>query len=499
MAQSPTEGDRVQDLLDALAEPAIILLDAAGAIVRWPRSAAGLHGYAAEEILGRAVDLLYTDEDRRLGRPRRLLAQATARGRVDDEGWRLRKDGSRFWADVVISALRDPAGALTGFAKAARDFTDRHLAGDALRASEERFRLMVDTVEDYAIFMLDPEGRVATWNAGARRIKGWAAAEIVGRSFAAFYGAEDVAAGRPARALAIAARDGRHAEEGWRVRKDGSSFWASVVMTAVRDGGGRLLGFVKVTRDLSERRRAEQEQLRLARAEEAVRVRDELMLLASHELRTPVTALQLQLHSLLRALPDGDRLRARVERALRSGHRLVELVEALLDVSRIATGQFALVLAPADLAALLDEEVARMQRAAAARRCTLTWRGGGELRGVIDRARVAQVVQNLIDNALKYGAGQPVDVSLARDGGDAVIVVRDRGPGIAAADATRIFERYERAAPLRHYGGLGLGLYVARHIARAHGGSLAVHDADGGGAAFTLRLPLALAPGQPEA
>ena len=217
------------------------------------------------------------------------------------------------------------------------------IAHDQLRASEARFRLLVEAVKDYAIFMLDPSGRVVTWNAGAQRIKGYDAREIIGQHFSQFYPAEDVRAGKCERELEGAARDGRFEDEGWRVRKDGTRFWANVVITALRAENGELVGFAKVTRDLTERRRLEQEQLRLGKAEEAIRLRDEFLSLAAHELKTPLTVLQMQLDTLSdRMDQSGQRVATKLQRAAQSSERLANLVESLLDVSRIATGRFAL-------------------------------------------------------------------------------------------------------------------------------------------------------------
>jgi PAS domain S-box-containing protein len=206
------------------------------------------------------------------------------------------------------------------------------------RSGEERFRALVSSVKDYAIFMLDPSGRIESWNAGAEQTKGYTAEEIIGQHMSRFYTPEDLARGLPATLLEAAAREGRVESEGWRVRKDGTRFWADVVITALLDDGGRLMGYAKVTRDLTERLRAQEEQLRLAHAEEALRLRDEFLSIAAHELRTPLSAVQLQLQSLLER-PDGldARARAKVERAWRSGE-LVTLVDTLLDVSRISTG-----------------------------------------------------------------------------------------------------------------------------------------------------------------
>jgi PAS domain S-box-containing protein len=346
-------------------------------------------------------------------------------------------------------------------------------------------------VRDYAIFMLDPDGRIATWNAGAQRIKGYRGDEIIGQHFSKFYPRNDVDAGKPAYELRVADREGRFEDEGWRLRKDGTRFWANVIITALRDPAtDKLVGFAKVTRDLTERRRNEEERLRLAQAEEAVRLRDEFLSIASHELKTPLTAMQLQLQSLRKKVEEHDAvLASKVARATRSGNRLADLVEALLDVSRISTGRFELRRERFDLAASVHDVADRMREAAAMAGCQLSVEAPDAVTGTWDKLRVEQVLVNLLSNAFKYGAGSAVDVALARDGGDAVLTVRDFGPGIAEVDRQRIFGRFERAAPLRNYGGMGLGLYVAREIVEAHGGAVAAANAPDGGAMFTVRLP----------
>jgi PAS domain S-box-containing protein len=356
---------------------------------------------------------------------------------------------------------------------------------------EDRFRLLVEAVEDYAIFMLDPDGRVATWNPGAERIKGYRASEIIGQPASRFYTAEDLSRGRPRALLDRAVRDGRSSDEGWRVRRDGSRFWAHVVVSTVRDRAGRLVGFAKVTHDLTVRRELEGERVRRAQAEEAIRLRDEFLAIASHELRTPLTVVQLQLGSLRERLASaGPAISSRIERALKNAERLGALVATLLETTRIASGAIELAPEPLDLAEVARDVLERLQESAEAARCDLRLAAAGELRGSWDRLRVEQLLTNLVVNALKYGAGAPVVVSVSRDGADAVLEVRDRGPGIAACDLARIFERFERAAPSSHYGGFGVGLYAARQIAEAHGGTVTAANLPERGARFTARLPL---------
>jgi len=236
---------------------AILILDPDGVVTTWNAGAERVKGYRAEEIIGRHFSVFYPPEDVAAGKPDRELVLAATDGHLEDEGWRVRRDGTRFWANVVITTLRDADGALRGFGKITRDLSEQRAVELALRASEERFRLIVEAVQDYAILMLDAEGNVETWNAGARRLKGYSAEEIIGRHFSVFYPPEDNAAGKPARELEIAAAAGRLEDEGWRVRRDGTLFWANVVITALRDPNGTLLGYTKVTRDLTERRAAD--------------------------------------------------------------------------------------------------------------------------------------------------------------------------------------------------------------------------------------------------
>ena len=360
----------------------------------------------------------------------------------------------------------------------------------AFRSSEERFRALVTSVKDYAIFMLDPTGQIETWNAGAERTKGYTADEIIGQHMSRFYTPEDLARGLPATLLAQATRDGRVESEGWRVRKDGSRFWADVVITALVDHDGHLMGFAKVTRDLTERLRAQEEQLRLAHAEEAVRLRDEFLSIAAHELRTPLSAVQLQLQGLLER-PEGldPRLRTKVERACRSGERLVTLVDTLFDVSRITTGSFTLVPSRFELTDPVLEVVERFREHAHRAGSVVTVRSEGSLEGTWDRLRIEQVITNLLTNALKYAAGTPVEIALAGNEREVTVTVSDAGPGIPESEWERIFRRFERAAPMRNFGGLGLGLYVARQIVEAHGGEIHLASGRPRGAHFVIRLP----------
>ena len=258
-------GDLHRLLVESVEDYAIFALDVNGNILSWNAGAQRIKGYTADEAVGRHFSMFYPPERVAEKFPDFELKEAARTGRFEDEGWRIRKDGSRFWANVVITALHNAEGKLVGYAKVTRDLSERRKAEEALRISEERFRLLVQGVKDYAIFGLDPTGHVSTWNEGAQRIKGYTADEIIGKHFSVFYPPEDIASGKPERELEIATRTGRYEEEGFRVRKDGKRIWASVLITALRNSDGALIGFAKVTRDLTERRAAEEKALEDAR------------------------------------------------------------------------------------------------------------------------------------------------------------------------------------------------------------------------------------------
>jgi PAS domain S-box-containing protein len=357
--------------------------------------------------------------------------------------------------------------------------------------AEERARRIIESVRDYAIFMLDPSGRVESWNPGAEAIKGYRADEILGRHFSVFYTEADRAAGLPDQALATAAREGRCEQEGWRVRKDGSLFFADAVITPLRSSSGRLEGFAKVTRDLTARRELEAERLRLAGADALARQRDELVGMAAHELRTPLTAVLLELESLERSPPPReDELRLRLARVRRSAERLSDQVNDLLEASRIYGHGYTAVVEPVDLVAVTAGVVEAFRGRARRAGCELTLEAGEPVGGRLDQRGLKEVVGALLSNAIKFGAGAPVEVEVFREGDAAVLAVRDHGPGVPAEARTRIFELFERATPASGHGGLGLGLYLASEVVRSLGGRFDVADATGGGARFTVRLPL---------
>jgi PAS domain S-box-containing protein len=321
----PLEAYRL--LVDGVTDYALFMLDPEGRIVSWNRGAEKVTGCDAVEMVGAPIARLYSPEDAAAGRPAQELSAAAAGGSFDGEGWRARKCGQLFWAQVVTTALRDERGELRGYAKMVRDLTAQRAVEQHLRAMDQRFHMLVDSVVDYAIFMLDPAGRVATWNAGARRLKGYSAQEILGQHFSVFYGAEDRAAGKPASMLEAAMRNGRHEDEGWRVRKDGSRFRVNVVVTPLRDAEGKLLGFAKVTRDLTAQREAEEGERRLER-EQAARAIAEEAERRVRESEERYRALSRRLQAILEGIEDGITVQDRTGRMVFANSRAARLCGA---------------------------------------------------------------------------------------------------------------------------------------------------------------------------
>lgn len=372
--------------------------------------------------------------------------------------------------------------------------TDESLAPPVIASSlDESFRLLVEQIRDYAIFMLDTEGRIRTWNLGAERIKGYTADEIIGQHFSRFYSAEDVAADKPGRELADAIANGSVEDEGWRFRKDGSRFWANVTITAIIGPSGQLHGFAKVTRDMTERRQADEFERRNRLLVETLRQRDDFLSIVSHELRTPLTALQLQVQTLVRQAATessppitADKL-ALVERQVQ---RLTKLVDEMLDVARINTGRLVLTMETVDLAEIARQVVARHQAAFDRANCQLTLDAPVSLIGHWDAARLDQVLTNLLTNALKFGSGHPVTITVTTEADNAVLTVTDQGIGIPVDDQERVFERFVRLSSPKHYGGFGLGLWLSRELITAMGGTIGIESAPDQGTSFRIELPL---------
>jgi PAS domain S-box-containing protein len=334
---SLTEEGRYRLLIEAVTDYAIYLLDPSGVVATWNPGARRFKGYAANEIIGQHFSRFYTEDDKKIGLPARALETAKREGKFEAEGWRVRKDGSRFWAYVVIDPIRDHSGQVIGFAKITRDLTERKAAEQVLHRSEEQFRLLVQGVSDYAIYLLDLEGKVTNWNLGAQRIKGYFANEIIGQHFSRFYTDEDRAAGVPQKALETARRDGRFEKEAWRIRKDGSRFWAHVVIDAIRDDDGNTIGYAKITRDITERKKAEEE---LEKAREFSLQAQKLEAIGqltggiAHDFNNLLMAILGSLELLRKRLPDDSKSIALLENAAQGAQRGTTLTKRMLAFAR---------------------------------------------------------------------------------------------------------------------------------------------------------------------
>ena len=479
-------------LVENVRDYAIFMLDPTGHIMTWNLGAQLIKGYAADEIIGQHFSRFYPLAALERRWPEHELTVARSEGRFEDEAWRVRKDGSTFWANVIITALRDKQGNLIGFSKITRDLTERWREQEVLRQSEERFRLLVESVADYAIFMLDVEGRIVSWNTGAGRIKGYGAEEIIGRHFSVFYPPELIAADWPAHELRVARTEGRYQEEGWRLRKDGSRFWANVVLTAIRDRTGELRGYAKITRDLTARQRMEQ-------LEQASRQISEFIAMLAHELRNPLAPIRNAMQVMaLRKLndPQLEWCRGVVDRQVA---HLGALVDDLLDVNRITTGKVQLKRETTPVSAVLERALESSAPLLQQRRHHVEIAMPDEpllVHG--DVTRLSQVFLNLINNAAKYTSENGlIRISGRDEGGYAVLQVCDNGVGITPDLLPRIFDLFVQGTRSidRAEGGLGIGLALVREIVGLHGGSVSAASAGPQrGSEFTVRLPLVRAP-----
>jgi PAS domain S-box-containing protein len=487
--QPPRAADEVfRRLVESVRDYAIFMLTPDGRIASWNSGAERIKQYRAAEAIGRHFSMFYEPAAVATGWPEEELRRALRDGRFEDEGWRVRKDGSRFWANVVISPFFDAAGALLGFSKVTRDLTERRRHEARLKESEERLRLIVDGVKDHAMFLLDREGRVMSWNSAAQRVLGYQSAEVIGREAAIVYPLDERDAGKPQAEMSAVAHAGFFRGEGWKVKADGSRFWAETSITAIRNSEGTLRGFVHILRDLTEQRRVEELEA------EGRRVHEFIAML-SHELRNPLAPIRTAV-SILK-MPQGQQQTGRYADMIgRQVAQLTRLVDDLMDVSRITSGKIELERASLEINTLVQVAIDSMRSALDAHAHTLDVRLAPQAVFVDgDSVRLTQVVVNLLGNAAKYTAANGhIEVSVERNHSVVRVEVSDNGVGMSQALMERAFDPFVQGerSPGRAEGGLGIGLTLVKKIVDLHGGSVVAASAGPGlGTKFTVSLPLA--------
>jgi len=496
-ASKSNEG-RFRMLVDAVTDYAIYMLDPDGTITTWNPGARRFKGYEESEIIGDNFSRFYTEEDRKAGLPKRALEIAAHEGKFESEGWRVRKDGTQFWASVVIDPIRDDTGRLVGFAKITRDLTERRQTELALRESQEQFRLLVQGVTDYAIFLLSREGYVSSWNSGAQRIKGYTPEEIIGQHFSRFYTEHDQQARLPQQALEIGAREGRFEKEGWRVRKDGTQFFAHVVIDAIYNPDGSLLGFAKITRDITERMNAARA---LEDAREALLQSQKMEAIGhltggvAHDFNNLLMAIQGSLELLQRRLPGSDpKVAQLIDNALQGTRRGAALTQRMLAFAR----RQELRLASLDVRDVVQRMTSLLQSSLGPSVRVETHFPLELPKVTADANQLELALLNLAINGrdampkggvVTVGAAERADVPGLKAGNYLCVSVTDTGTGMDEETLKRAMEPFFTTKGVGK--GTGLGLPMVHGMAEQSGGQLLLKSKLGEGTVAELYLPVA--------
>ncbi|MFE1599677.1 hybrid sensor histidine kinase/response regulator [Methylobacterium sp. ID0610] len=509
---TPIVDDRYRILVDSIVDYAIYMIDLHGNVISWNKGAQRFKGYTDAEIIGQHFSRFYTDEDRASGLPARALHIAATEGRFEQEGWRVRKDGSLMWAHVLIDPIRNDDGTLVGYAKITRDLSERKAVQDALRQSEQRFRLLVQGVQDYAIYMLDPQGHVTSWNKGAQRFKGYTDEEIIGQHFSRFYTDEDRASGLPARALRTAATESRFEAEGWRVRKDGTRFWAHVIIDPIRGDHDELVGFAKITRDITERRNAQQE-LEATRARfiqsQKMEAIGQLTGGVAHDFNNLLAVVLGNLGLARKRLPNDRKLQQLIENSIQAAERGATLTKRMLAFARrqeLTTG-------PVDVPELVRGMADLLQRSISSNIPVSTQFPLQLPPAFADATQLELALLNLTVNArdaMPDGGTIAIVAREARIGADefpglaaghyVCLSVSDTGVGMDEETLARATEPFFTTKGVGK--GTGLGLSMIHGFAAQSGGRLVLKSTLGQGTTAELWLPVAetgLLGAQPEA
>jgi PAS domain S-box-containing protein len=489
--------ERYHRMIAEVEDYAIILLDNDGKILNWNKGAQNIKGYTSDEIVGRSFSTFYQASDVAAGLPQKLLDNARRNGKATHEGWRVKSDGSIFWGSIVITALHDDQGDNIGFSKVTRDLTERkqaeelkeryaaalELQNEKLKRSEEQYHRMISEVADYAIILLDVEGNVLNWNKGAENIKGYQEHEIVGKNFRTFYLPEDRERKLPEHLLAEAAANNKATHEGWRLRKDGTRFWGSIVITALHNDAGEIIGFSKVTRDLTHQK--ETQDFILSQN----RLLEEYAYVASHDLQEPLRKIITFSNMLERNLGDEEAVKKNLAKIKESSERMTKLIKAVLEYSR--TDRTEEIRETVDLNTvfadiLQDFELVLQEREAKVQIADLPSVTGVPI-------QMHQLFSNLIGNAIKFSEGAPEirvtsETEKIADKRFARISIADKGIGFKPEYVEKIFTMFHRIGG--SISGTGIGLALCKRIAESHGGSIQAKSIPGEGSVFEVLLPV---------
>lgn len=499
------EDHRYRLLVDAVVDYAIYMLDINGTIRSWNSGAKRIKQYDQSEVLGRHFSLFYTPEDRAAGLPARALGIAGESGRFEDEGWRVRKDGTRLWALVIIDPIRAADGTLIGFAKVTRDLTERKIAQEALRHSEQQFSLLVQGVTDYALYMLDTSGIITTWNAGAQRIKGYLPKEVIGQHFSIFFEPQDAENNVPQRSLEAVIREGRYEAQGWRIRKDGSRFTAHVVIDPIKDDQGTLIGFAKITRDITE---SAQAQIALKEAREALFQSQKMESLGqltggiAHDFNNLLMVILGSLELARKRLPNDSKIVPLLDNAIAGAHRGTSLTQRMLAFARRQD----LDPKPIDVISLIRDMADLLSRTLGSGIAVET-RFPLVLRPVLaDISQLEMAIMNLTINARDAMTGDGKILISAKEDSFAAtpasterficISVVDEGLGMDEATLRRAMEPFFTTKGAGK--GTGLGLSMVHGLAAQSGGQFLLKSVVGEGTTAELWLPVALSHSAPE-
>lgn len=492
-------------MIEEIQDYAIILIDKEGIIRNWNKGAEKIKQYNEDEIIGKHFSIFYLPEDLAINLPQLLTAEVTITGRATQEGWRKRKDGSRFWGSITITALHNDDNSVVGFSKVTRDLTDKKINEDNLRLSEERYHQMIAEVQDYAIILLNPEGIIENWNAGAEYIKGYTAKEIIGKRFHLFYTEVDRKNKLPDILLILlneAKEKGKATNEGWRIRKNGSKFWGTIVITALHGKDGQVIGFSKVTRDLTEKKLAEEKLLAYtAELEIQNSELEKFAYVASHDLQEPLRKIRTFAELIQRNYTDEAFVKAYFEKINQSAKRMGELVLSLLDYSRLSKDIPHIT--EVDLNTILTEVEQDFELLIEEKEAIITCEMLPTITG--HHIQLRQLFSNLISNALKFSTTKPVikinsatvDKSQIPDAPNTMgeglyyqISFEDNGIGFEKKYDKIIFSLFQRLNGKQHYAGTGIGLALCKKIAENHTGTINASSTVGKGAKFDVYLPL---------